>query len=100
MGKISLEKIVEKMSHAVADCFNIEKRGYIREGYFADLVIANLQNSTTVSKENILYKCGWSPLEGVEFPASIEKTFINGTLVYDNGNWDESNKGKRMTFSH
>jgi dihydroorotase len=88
------------MSHAVADCFHIEKRGYIREGYFADLVIANLQNTTTVSKENILYKCGWSPLEGVTFPASIEKTFVNGTMVYDNGVWNESNKGKRMTFSH
>ena len=100
MGKISLEKMVEKMSHAVADCFHIEKRGYIREGYFADLVIANLQNTTTVSKENILYKCGWSPLEGVTFPASIEKTFVNGTMVYDNGVWNESNKGKRMTFSH
>ena len=99
MGKISLEKMVEKMSHAVADCFHIEKRGYIREGYFADLVIANLQNTTTVSKENILYKCGWSPLEGVTFPASIEKTFVNGTMVYDNGIWNESNKGKRMTFS-
>ena len=99
MGKISLEKMVEKMSHAVADCFHIEKRGYIREGYFADLVIANLQNTTTVSKENILYKCGWSPLEGVTFPASIEKTFVNGTMVYDNGVWNESNKGKRMTFS-
>lgn len=99
MGKISLEKMVEKMSHAVADCFQIEKRGYIREGYFADLVIANLQNTTTVSKENILYKCGWSPLEGVTFPASIEKTFVNGTMVYDNGVWNESNKGKRMTFS-
>ena len=100
MGKISLEKMVEKMSHAVADCFHIEKRGYIREGYFADLVIANLQNTTTVSKENILYKCGWSPLEGVTFPASIEKTFVNGTMVYDNGIWNESNKGNRMTFSH
>jgi dihydroorotase len=100
MGKISLEKIVEKMSHAVADCFQIEKRGYIREGYFADLVIADLQKTTTVRKENILYKCGWSPLEGFEFPASIEKTFVNGKMVYDNGIWDESNQGKRMTFSH
>ena len=99
-GKISLEKIVQKMSHAVADCFHIENRGYIREGYFEDLVIANLKNTTTASKENLLYKCGWSPLEGFEFPAQIEKTFVNGSMVYDQGIWDESNKGKRMTFKH
>ena len=100
LGKISLEKIVQKMSHAVADCFHIENRGYIREGYFADLVIANLKNATTASKENLLYKCGWSPLEGFEFSAQIEKTFVNGLMVYDKGIWDESNKGKRMTFKH
>jgi len=100
LGKISLEKIVQKMSHAVADCFHIENRGYIREGYFADLVIANLKNTTTASKENLLYKCGWSPLEGFNFPAQIEKTFVNGSMVYDQGIWDESNKGKRMTFKH
>ena len=98
LGKISLEKIVEKMSHAVADCFHIKERGYIREGYFADLVVANLQTTTTVSKENILYKCGWSPLEGFTFPASIEKTFVNGHMVYGNGTWDESMKGQRMKF--
>ena len=100
LGKISLEKIVQKMSHAVADCFHIENRGYIREGYFADLVIANLKNTTTAKKENLLYKCGWSPLEGFEFSAEIEKTFVNGSMVYDKGIWDESNKGKRMTFKH
>lgn len=97
-GKISLEKIVEKMSHAVADCFHIKERGYIREGYFADLVVVNLQAPYTVSKENILYKCGWSPLEGFTFPASIEKTFVNGQMVYGNGVWDESMKGERLTF--
>ena len=100
LGKISLEKIVQKMSHAVADCFHIENRGYIREGYFADLVIANLKNTTTAKKENLLYKCGWSPLEGFEFSAEIEKTFVNGSMVFDKGIWDESNKGKRMTFKH
>ena len=100
LGKISLEKIVQKMSHAVADCFHIENRGYIREGYFADLVIANLKKTTTAKKENLLYKCGWSPLEGFEFSAEIEKTFVNGLMVYDKGIWDESNKGKRMTFKH
>ena len=98
LGKISLEKIVEKMSHAVADCFHIKERGYIREGYFADLVVANLQTTTTVSNKNILYKCGWSPLEGFTFPASIEKTFVNGRMVYGNGAWDESMNGQRMKF--
>ena len=97
--KISLEKIAEKMSHAVADCFNIKERGYIREGYFADLVVANLQATTTVSKQNILYKCGWSPLEGFVFPAAIEKTFVNGRMVYGNDGWDESVMGQRMRFT-
>jgi dihydroorotase len=100
LGKISLEKLVQKMSHSVAECFHIENRGYIREGYYADLVIANLQKTTTTKKENLLYKCGWSPLEGFEFPAQIEKTFVNGTMVYDNGIWNETNNGKRMTFKH
>jgi dihydroorotase len=97
-GKISLEKVVEKMSHAVADCFQLAERGYIREGYYADLVIVNLDQPTTVSKENILYKCGWSPLEGFVFPAAITHTFVNGQLVYGNGIWDESKKGQRLTF--
>jgi len=97
-GKISLEKIVEKMSHAVADCFQIKERGYIREGYHADLVIADLNQPYKVSKENILYKCGWSPLEGFEFPAAITHTFINGHLVYGNGVWDESVRGQRLVF--
>ena len=98
-GKISLEKIVEKMSHAVADCFKIADRGYIREGYFADLVIADLNTSTLVSKEDILYKCGWSPLEGIIFPAAITHTFVNGNCVYGNGAWDESTRGERMKFA-
>jgi dihydroorotase len=97
-GKISLEKIAEKMSHAVVDCFQIKERGYIREGYHADLVIVDLKKSTTVTKENILYKCGWSPLENMEFPASITHTFVNGNLIYGNGKWDESQKGKRLEF--
>ncbi|MCW3120318.1 MAG: dihydroorotase [Chitinophagaceae bacterium] len=82
LGKISLEKIVQKMSHAVADCFQIKERGYIREGYQADLVIVDLNQTSTVSKENILYKCGWSPLEGFTFPAAITHTFVNVRLVY------------------
>lgn len=97
-GAISLEKIAEKMSHAVADCFQVKDRGYIREGYFADLVIVDLNQSTTVQKDNIFYKCGWSPLEGEQLPASITHTFINGNLVYGNGQWNESVKGKRLQF--
>ena len=97
-GRISLEKIAEKMSHAVAECFQIKDRGYIREGYPADLVIVDLKRKTTVSKENILYKCGWSPLEGMEFHAAITHTFVNGHLVYGNGSWDESQQGQRLKF--
>ena len=97
-GKISLEKIVEKMSHAPADCFQVKERGYIREGYHADLVIADLNTPTTVSKENLLYKCGWSPLEGFHFPASIRHTFVNGHMVYGNGVFDESQFGQRLKF--
>lgn len=102
-GKISLEKIVEKMSHAVADCFRIQDRGYIREGYFADLVLVDLNADTTIIKENILYKCGWSPLEGTVFPAAIDQTFVNGRCVYrkdafGNISWYESVKGDRLSF--
>jgi dihydroorotase len=96
--KISLEKIVEKMSHSVAELFAIEERGYIREGYFADLVLVNLNKPSTVTKSNLLYKCGWSPFEGHTFKSSIEKTFVNGHLVYDNGKFDESLYGQRMSF--
>jgi dihydroorotase len=97
-GQITLEKIVEKMSHAVADCFQVKERGYIREGYFADLVIVDLDDTTTVSKENILSKCSWSPFEGKTFPSKITHTFVNGNLVYGNGKWDESIKGQRLQF--
>jgi len=98
-GFISLEKIAEKMSHAVADCFNIKDRGYIREGYFADLVMVDLNVPYTVNKENILYKCGWSPLEGFSFPGTVTHTFVNGKMVYRNGVWDESNRGQRLKFN-
>lgn len=98
-GKISLEKMVEKMSHAPAKCFQIKERGFIREGYHADLVMVNMNQPNTVSKENILYKCGWSPLEGFRFPASITHTFVNGHLVYGNGRFDESNMGMRIQFN-
>ena len=98
LGKLSLEKVVEKMSHAVADCFQITDRGYIREGYYADLVLVDMNRAATVSKDNILYKCGWSPLEAFEFPATITNTFVNGVMVYGNGNWNESITGMRLSF--
>lgn len=98
-GKITIEKVAEKMSHAVADCFQVAERGYIREGYFADLVMVDMNGSTTVSKKNILYKCAWSPLEGFTFPANVTHTFVNGQLVYGNNIWDESKKGMRLQFN-
>lgn len=97
--KISLETIVQKMSHNVADLFKINKRGYIREGYYADLVLVNLHKPNQVTKQSLLYKCGWSPFEGHTFKSNIEKTFVNGHLVYDNGKFDESKYGNRLTFS-
>ena len=97
-GKISIEKVVEKMSHAVAECFQIKERGFIREGYFADLVLVDLNKNYTISKENILYKCGWSPFENFTVPATIEKTFVNGNLVYGNNEFNESIKGQRLKF--
>jgi len=97
-GKISLEMIVRKMSHNVADMFHIDERGYLREGYYADLVLVNLNKPVEVTKANILYKCGWSPFEGQTFDASVEKTFVNGHLVYNNGSFDESKKGQRLNF--
>jgi dihydroorotase len=97
-GKITIEKMVEKMSHAVADCFRIEERGFIREGYYADLVVVDLDNPWTVEKDNLLYKCGWSPMEGYTFKSKVMQTFVNGHLVYNMGELDEDYRGKRMTF--
>lgn len=97
--KITLEKIAEKMAHAVADCFRIEKRGYIRKDYFADLVLVDLNNHYTVERSTILSKCGWSPFEGQTFHSVVTHTFVNGHLVYENGAFDESKKGKRLRFS-
>jgi dihydroorotase len=97
-GWITLEKVVEKTSHAPAICFQIKDRGFIREGYFADLVLVNLNKPNTVSKENLLYKCGWSPFEGHTFSAGIEATFVSGHLAYSNGAFNESKKGQRITF--
>lgn len=96
-GLISLEKIVEKMCHNPATLYRIEKRGHIREGYFADLTIVDLNTNWTVSKENILYKCGWSPLDGTTFQTKVTHTFVNGNLVYDNGQFNETRKGQALT---
>jgi len=97
-GKLSFEKMVEKMCHAPAICFQVKNRGFVREGYQADLVLVDLQQPTTITKENILYKCGWSPLEGTSLPASISHCFVNGHLVVANGVFDESQQGQRLVF--
>ena len=97
-GKISLEKLVEKACHNPAILFKIQNRGFLREGYFADLVLVNLDKEFKVIKEDLLYQCGWSPFEGTTFSATIEKTFVNGNLVYDNGKIIESSLGKKLTF--
>jgi len=97
-GKISMEKVVEKMCHAPADIFQINKRGYIREGYYADLVLVKNNSAWQVTKENILYKCGWSPFEGQTFQSKITHTFVNGHLAYENGKFNESKLGKRLFF--
>jgi dihydroorotase len=98
-GIFSPELIVEKMCHAPAKLFKIEKRGFIKEGYYADLVVINPNEEWEVNKENILYKCNWSPFEGQKFSHKIEKTFVNGNLVYDNGKINDSIKGKRLKFN-
>jgi dihydroorotase len=98
-GVISIEKLVEKISHNPAKLFQIEKRGFIKEGYFADLVLIDTNKPQTVSKENILYKCGWSPFEGATFSSRITHTFVNGNLVYYNGVFNDKIKGKRITFN-
>jgi dihydroorotase len=97
-GRIGLEKAVEKMSHAVATCFRIRERGFIREGYYADLVIVDLNRGSRVTPANILYKCAWSPLEGFEFPATVTHTFVSGHLAYGNEGFDESQWGQRLKF--
>lgn len=97
--KISLVDLVRKTSHAVADTFQIEKRGYLREGYFADLVLVNPNAEWTVQKSNILSKCKWSPFENQAFGATIEQTFVSGHLAYNAGVFDESIKGERLTFN-
>jgi len=97
-GVFTVEKVIEKMCHAPAELFRIENRGFIRPGYFADMVLVDPNSPWVVSKENILYKCGWSPFEGTRFDAAVLKTWVNGNLVYDNGLFDESVRGERLLF--
>lgn len=97
-NKITLENLVERMCHAPARIFNIEKRGFIKTGYKADIVLVDLSKSFTVSKSNILYKCAWSPFEGTTFHSQITHTFVNGNLAYHNGNINESVRGERLIF--
>lgn len=98
-GKISIERVVDKTSHAVADCFQIRERGYIREGYWADLVLVELDQTTTVTPESLLAKCGWSPFEGTTFHSRVTHTFVSGHLAYANGQFDESAIGQRLLFN-
>lgn len=98
-GMISLEKIVEKMCHNPSKLFDIEKRGYIREGYYADLVLVNMDNPWQAVKENTLYKCGWTPFDGYTFKSKITQTFVNGHLAYDNGTFSPERCAKRLTFN-
>lgn len=97
-GVFTLEKVVEKTSHAVADLFKIPERGYLKEGYYADLVLVDLNSPWTVTKENTLYKCGWAPFEDIEFKSKVTETFINGSLIYQNGEFKEKNT-KRLEFA-
>lgn len=97
-GEITLEDLVQKASHNVARLFRIEDRGYLREGYFADIVIVDPNKTQTVSKDNILYHCGWSPFEGTTFQHSIESTFVNGNLVWNQGHLHVKESGKRLSF--
>lgn len=98
-GKISLEKIVEKTSHSVAELFQIEKRGYLNEGFYADLVLVNLSAPWTVNTSNIFAKCGWSPFEGHEFKSKVAYTLVSGKIVYSMGKLVESGQGKRLEFN-
>lgn len=97
-GALSVEKVVEKMAHAPAICFQMEKRGFIKEGYFADLVVVDPNKSVTVDKSNILYSCGWSPFEGITFSHTIDSTYVNGNLIYNGKEVKNNVFGKRLTF--
>ncbi|HWW42716.1 amidohydrolase family protein, partial [Pedobacter sp.] len=97
--KITLEQIAEKTAHNVATCFNIDRRGFIREGYWADLVLVNLNDPVKVTRANLWYKCGWSPFEGQVFQSDITHTFVSGNLAYQKGKFTTNEKGRRLTFN-
>ena len=99
-NQISLKQLVKKTSHDVADCFKIEKRGYLRPGYYADFVLIDQNKNTNVNKENILYKCGWSPFEGYNFSSSINSTYVNGKRVYHEGVLNEKTNSMRLKFKN
>lgn len=98
-GKISIEKLVQKACHNPAILFQVANRGYIKEGFQADLVLVDLEKKTTVTKDNLLYQCAWSPFEGTTFDASVEKTWVNGQLVYDQGEIIETAAAQQLTFN-
>lgn len=97
-GVLSIEKAVEKMSHNPAKIFKVQKRGFIKEGYYADVVLVDPKVSWEVTRESVLYKCGWSPFEGVAFSNAITHTFVNGNLMYNEGAFNEEVKGERLVF--
>ena len=97
-GCFTYEKVVEKMAHMSADLFHIDRRGYIRPGYYADLVLVDPEKSWTVAPENIVYKCGWAPFEGTTFHHSVSQTFVNGQLVYDNGVINDEVRGMEVRY--
>ena len=97
-GKITLEKLVQKACHNPAILFEIDKRGFLKEGFYADLVLVDLNDTTFVTKDSLLSKCGWSPFEGITFDAKIKKTFVNGIKVYENGKIINTKAGKKLTF--
>ena len=97
-GKVKIETIVDKMCHNQAAIFGIKDRGFIREGYHADLVLIDVENTTLVSNDSLLYKCKWSPVEGYTFHSRIEKTFVNGNLIYNDGKIINKSKGNQLSF--
>jgi len=97
-GRFTYEKVVEKMAHMPAELFRIDRRGYIRPGYYADIVLIDPEQTWTVSKENILYKCGWSPFEGYTFHHGVWKTFVNGELAYGDGEVNDAVRGKEVRY--
>ena len=97
-GLLSLETIAAKIAHNPARIFSVKERGFIREGYWADLVLIDLNKPQTVAKENILYKCGWSPFEGLTFRSSVETTIVSGQIVWQNGNVNSAVRGQRLEF--